>query len=193
MASQFRTRDYKPYGLVHITARGFKKRIVFADAVDRDAYMSQLRTLLNGIEPAIRPKLLSCAQMPNHVHLLFQHGRDPLAVPRLMRALSVKYAQYFNHRHGLTGAVWQKPFRGRVVRGGGDLINVVTYIHLNRDSTTRDTNSSHPIYLGKIPPGIVNTDLVLKAFGGRAAYAAHFANTAALRAARAAAKTRINK
>lgn len=193
MGSQFRTRNYRPYELVHITARGFKKRVVFVDAIDRDAYMTQLRAMLNAIEPSARPKLLSCAQLPNHVHLLFQHGSDPKAVSRLMHTLSIKYAQYFNARHGRAGKVWQSPFRGRVVRGGDDLINVVTYIHLNPDTSTRDQNSSHPVYLGRKLPGMISTELVLRAFGGLEAYAAHFANTAKLRAARAAANQRINE
>ena len=112
---------------------------------------------------------------------------------RVMHSLKVTYAQHFNARHDRTGQLWESPYRGRVVRGGEDLINVVTYIHLNPDATTRDIHSSHPVYLGESPAGIVDTTLVLKTFGGARAYAEFFANTSSIRAARTAAKHRINK
>jgi REP element-mobilizing transposase RayT len=193
MASQFRTRNYRPYGLVHITSRELARQSVFMDDSDRATFISHLSTSIHRMDREVRPRLLAWALMSNHVHLMFQHGPDPTAVPRLIRSVKVRYAQHFNARHCRSGSLWETPFRGRVVRGGEDLVNVITYIHLNPDSSLRHANSSHGIYIGAAPPGIVDTSLVLKTFGGPAEYADFFDDTSNIRAARAAAKRRINK
>ena len=169
------------------------KQVIVFNGRDRVFLLARLRSILNQCDSTRRPKLLAFAILGNHLHLLFQHGAVATEVRRIMSALKRDYAHYFNEQHGTTGPVWESPFRGRVVRGGEELINVVTYIHLNPDSSTRDANSSHGIYLGEQPAGIVSTELVLKTFGGRDAYEDYFADTSMIRAARAAAKRRINK
>lgn len=193
MASQFRTRGYRPYGLVHITARGLGKRRLIFNSSDREYVLATIRKLINQCPPQGRPKLLSYGVVDNHIHFLFQHGADPTQVKRIMHVFKRDFALRFNEIHNRAGPVWESPFRGRVVRGGDDIINVVTYIHLNPDSSLRMTDSSHPIYLGEHPAGIISTELVLKAFGGLDNYRAFFEDSANLRAARSAAKRRINK
>ena len=193
MASKFRTRDYRPYDVIHVSARGYGRRRIFFAEQERVELLDHLRSLLNVIPASARPVLLAYALIDNHIHLLFHLGSDALAVRQIVGTLKQQFARRHNERHGRTGPVWESPYRGRVVRGGEDLVNVVAYIHLNPDSSLRDQNSSHAIYTGQKASGIVDTRLVLKTFGGREQYIEFFSDTARLRGARTAARARIHQ
>lgn len=191
MGSKYRVRNYRPNELVHLTCRGFNRRPIFLDARDHDKFESIFRRLINHQPPESRPSSLARAQMGNHQHLFAQNGRRGDSITPMMHRLKTMYAQYFNDRYRLAGPVFETPFRGRVVRGGDDIINVVTYIHLNPDNTFRETNSTHPVYTGAIADAFIQQDVVLRAFGGRQGYIDFFNDTARIRAARAAARNRL--
>lgn len=138
-----------------------------------------------------RPKLLATASMRNHQHLFTQNGGRGDASSRIITATKISYAAYFNDRYGTNGPVFETPFKARLVQGGDDIINVITYIHLNPDHSLRTANSTHAIYAGETRDPFIDESVPLRAFGGRANYVEFFNDTSRLRAARAAAKRRL--
>lgn len=193
MGSQFRQRGYAPFSLVHFTCRGFKKQPIFLDEFDHLEFLETLRGLIDGLHGSIAPTLLAYAQMSNHQHILFQCGSNGDVVPKLMRSLCTRYALGFNDRHRRSGPVFQRPFRGKVIRGGVHIVNTFAYIHLNPDASLRAENSSHGFYAGLKDDPHIDPSLAWKAFGGRAGYLEFFSDTARLRQARAAAKLRFEQ
>jgi REP element-mobilizing transposase RayT len=191
MASKYRTRNYLPNQLIHAQIRGYNRKPVFLDDKDQREFQSTLRRMINRTPAPERPKLLATAQMRNHQHLFTQNGCRGDSTSRIIRATKVSYAAYFNDRYGAQGPVFEMPFKARPVQGGDDIINVITYIHLNPDHTLRTTNSTHAIYTGESRDPFIDDRIPLKAFGGRVNYIEFFNDTANLRAARAAAKRRF--
>lgn len=191
MASKYRTRNYRPNQLIHAQIRGHNRKPVFLDAKDQQEFKSTLRRAINLTPAYERPKLLATASMRNHQHLFTQNGRSGDATSRVITATKISYAAYFNDRYGLSGPVFEMPFKARLVQGGDDIINVITYIHLNPDATLRTTNSTHAVYTGESIDPFIDDSVPLRAFGGRANYIEYFNDTANLRAARAAAKRRF--
>ncbi|MBJ7353362.1 MAG: hypothetical protein JHC98_00920 [Thermoleophilaceae bacterium] len=193
MASKYRTRNYRPNQLIHAQIRGHNRKPVFLDDKDQREFQSTLRRMINLTAAPERPKLLATAQLRNHQHLLTQNGNCGDSTSRIIRATKVSYAAYFNDRYGTTGPVFEMPFKARPVQGGDDIINVITYIHLNPDQSLRTTNSTHPIYTGEIRDPFIDDSIPLRAFGGRANYIEFFNDTSKLRAARAAARRRLSQ
>jgi REP element-mobilizing transposase RayT len=191
MASQYRTSDYLPYGLLHVTCRGFERKQIFFDDRDHAEFSAIFRRLVYDRPFESRPKLISYGQMPNHQHLFLQHGTSGEVVPGVMHLLKIKYAQYFNDRYGRSGPVFESPYRGRVVRAGDDVANVLTYIHLNPDLSLRETNSSHPVYTGETHDPFIDQSIPLRVLGGKKGYNEFFSDTARIRQARQTARRRF--
>jgi REP element-mobilizing transposase RayT len=193
MTSQFTARNYKPLEIVHFTVRGNKKRVIFHDGNDHEQFLGGFRNLLDGINDPYTPTLLAYAQMPNHQHILLKLGEDPLAGPRLIRSISTSYAIAYNRRNHRRGKVFQRPFRGRIVRGADHLVNTFAYIHLNPDSSLRVDNSSHGFYAGLREDPHIDPTLAWQAFGGRAGYLEFFNDMSRIRVARAAARAALDQ
>lgn len=153
--------------------------------------MAKLRGLLeyeiagrNGASVRLDVELLAYALQPNHFHFLLHQRADDGAIPRLMRGLVAPYANYFNHRHGRSGPVWQRAYRARRVASGEDHMETVTYIHLNRDGQARSAFTSHPNYLGERVQSWLNAEPGLRPFGGREGYREFIGDRERIRAAR---------
>lgn len=189
MSSQYRQRDYPPHSLVHFTLRGFKKRRIVHDRFDHADFLDTLRELLDARPTVCLP---AWAQMANHQHVFLDVGPAPAVAGRLMGSLSRSYAQAYNFRYGAAGPVFQSPFRGKIVRGSDHLMNTFAYIHLNPDASVRMTNSSHAYYAGQADDPHIDPSIASRAFGGREGYLEFFNDTAKLRAARAAARQRLD-
>lgn len=191
MGSQFTTRNYRPNEIVHFTVRGVNKRSIFLTAADHAEFQLALRDRIDGLIPPTRPTLLAFAQMTNHQHVLMRCGEEPLATPKLIRGACTSYALSFNRRHRTAGKVFQRPFRGRVIRGVDHLMNTFAYIHLNSDESLRIDTSSHGFYAGLRDDPHIDPSLAWQVFGGREGYLEFFADTARLRSARRAARWRL--
>jgi hypothetical protein len=191
MASKYRTRNYRPNQLIHAQLRGFNRKPIFLDEKDHREFQSTLRRMINQTPALDRPKLLATAQMRNHQHVFTQNRNDGDATARILTATKISYAQYFNDRYDECGRVFEAPFKARLVQGGDDIINVITYIHLNPDATLRTTNSTHAVYTGESSDPFIDDSVPLRAFGGRENYIEYFNDTNKLRATRAAAKKRF--
>lgn len=192
MGSKYRLREYGPNQLIHAQVRGFRRRPIFLDDRDQDEWNSRLRRLINATPAAERPKLLASANMRNHQHVFTQNGRAGDATGRVLRSAKIGYAAYFNDRYGQTGPVFESPFKARRVIGGDDIVNVITYVHLNPDFTFRESNSTHGVYAGTVRDAFIDTTLGLHAFGGRDEYLRFIADTERIRRARGDARRRLD-
>jgi REP element-mobilizing transposase RayT len=190
MGSQYRRRDYAPYDLIHFTVRGHNRKRIFHNQADHDEFLNELRNRLDVYSSPATPSLLAYGQMANHQHVFMRAGKDPTLPPKLMRAVSTSYAKSYNWRYGTSGKVFQRPFRGKIVRTPEHIVNAFAYIHQNPDSSMRTANSSHGFYAGLRDDPHIDPALAWKIFGNREGYLEFFNDSARVRAARQSAKRR---
>lgn len=190
-------KQYRPNTGYHVYNRGFEREAVFRDQVDCAEFMSRLRRLLLGHATGragrpVRPKvrLLAYALVPNHFHLYLTQDSDPLAIRRFMNALTPAYARHFSARHRLTGVrpVWDGAYRARPVHGAASSMDLISYIHLNRDGSARSEFTSHPNYLGDRNDSWIDHRRGLQAFGDTDGYRRFLGDKERIRAARRSAR-----
>jgi REP element-mobilizing transposase RayT len=191
MASQYRTRNYRPGELVHLTCRGFKRQRIFLDEYDHKEFIDTFRMLNQRLPRDEQLIERADAQLANHQHRLVTNGNSPTAITQVMHSLQIRYAQHFNWRYRRHGKVFEKPFRGKLVRGVEHTMSAFVYIHLNPDDTLRLTNSSHGVYAGLRDDPHIDTSLAIRVFGGQEGYIEFFNDSARLRSARRAARRRF--
>jgi putative transposase len=109
----------------HITARGNNGDAIFADDVDRYAYLILLAKALR----TMSVRLFAYALMSNHVHLALQTMQPN--VPETIRWLHTCYAKQFNLRHGRSNHLFGDRFHSKVVSDDLYLLGVTQYLHLN--------------------------------------------------------------
>lgn len=193
MGSKYRIRNYQPGDLIHFTCRGFNKRRIFHDRRDHEEFLLTFKNLLDEFPPPVGPRFHAYGQMPNHQHLLVSCGTEPEVTRRTMQSLCLRYAMSYNARNARRGPVFQKRFRGHVVRGGDYIANTFAYIHLNPDASLRVKNSSHAFYAGLTEDPHIDPSVAWRVFGGRDGYMKFFDDTERIRAARSAAKWRFEQ
>lgn len=193
MGSQYRTRGYAPGDLVHLTVRGFNRQSIFHCDDDHREFIDTFHFLNDRMKPSERLTLHARGHMPNHQHQLVTNGDSPYAITKVMHSLKIRYANYHNMIYGKRGPVFEKPFRGKVIRDPAHIANTFVYIHLNPDASVRIANSSHGVYIGATDDARIDQSLALRTFGGREGYLRFFEDTARLRQARAAAKYRLGQ
>jgi putative transposase len=88
-------------------------RGVFADATDRDSFLSALREAA----AAERVQVHAYALLPGEVQLLATPP-EPASLGRMMQALGRRYVSAYNRRHGHSGSLWDGRFRCAVVEPG---------------------------------------------------------------------------
>jgi putative transposase len=191
VSSQYTTRNYAPYDLIHFTVRGHDRRKIFHNQADHDEFLNELRDQLDAFSSPAKPTLLAYGQMSNHQHVFINAGAEPEVAPKLIGSITRSYAQAYNWRHNSTGPVFQRPFRGKVIRTADHVMNTFAYIHLNPDASLRTTNSSHGFYAGLTDDPHIDPTLAWRLFGGRDGYLEFFNNTARIRTARRSAVQRL--
>lgn len=186
-------KQFRPNSDYHVYSRGFNRLPVFMDDRDTAEFLGRLRSLLitgrpNPMGRATRldVTLLAYALVPNHFHLHLHQGEDPFAIRRLMYALTPPYARYFSDKYGLKGKrpVWHGAYFARPITDATDRLEVVTYIHLNRNGRERSEYTSHANYLGTRSDPWVDHERGLRPFGGSEGYANFIADRERVRAAR---------
>jgi REP element-mobilizing transposase RayT len=172
-------KQFTPNTGYHVHSRGFNRLPVFTDECDTNEFLSRLRSLLicgprdaMGRATKLDVDLVAYALVPNHFHLYLHQGADPFAIRRLMRALKPPYARYFSDKHSLKGKrpVWEGTYFARPITDAKDRLEIVTYIHLNRDGCERSEYTSHPNYLGLRADPWVDHRRGLRPFGGVEGY-----------------------
>ena len=145
-------RELVAGGVYHVYTRGNDRRRIFADDVDRRAYLS----LLEHVVVRHRWHLLAYCLMTNHVHLLVETPNPDL--PRGMQWLQTAYARRFNRRHRRTGHLFQGRYGAVRVEDDAQLWMTAAYIVRNPVDAGRCADpadwpwSSHAATLSDRPP-----------------------------------------
>ncbi len=160
-------RVHYPGALYHVICRGNQRQIIFRADTDRRRYLK----LLNQYGRRYQFQLYAYVLMTNHVHLLMQVAKYPLA--KIMQGLQQSYTLYFNRKYKLVGHLFQGRYKGILCDRDSYLLELVRYLHLNpvRSEIVADPAdypwSSHRDYLNSGATkgtAVVQTDWVLEQF-----------------------------
>lgn len=114
-----------PGALWHVTSRGNEQREIFRDDCDRRFFVN----LLGEVVLYARWILHAWVLMSNHYHLMIE--TPILTLSKGMKKLNETYAQWFNHRHGRVGHLFQGRFKGILVERESHLLELIRYVVLN--------------------------------------------------------------
>ena len=112
-------------GIHHVYARGNRRQVVYRDDVDRRIYLG----MLGRVVVRMAWRCLAYCLMDNHMHLLVETTRANLGVG--MHRLHGGYAQRFNHRHRITGHVFEGRYGSVRVESDAQLFMATAYIARN--------------------------------------------------------------
>lgn len=153
--------------------RGDRGEDIFLDDVDRERFLETLREARERTGWSLHAYVL----MGNHYHLLLETPEPNLVAG--MRWFQGTYTIRFNHRHGLSGHLFQGRYKALPVapEEEGYFLRVSTYIHLNpvraglvtpeASSLASYEWSSYPEYVkpARKRSGLVEVDRVLGDLG----------------------------
>lgn len=156
-------RYFVPGMPLHLIQRGNNRQVIFADDEDfaffRDCLLDASRR--EGLA------IHAYAFMTNHVHLLATPA-SATSAGRTLQSVGRRYVQYFNHRYGRTGTLWEGRYKSTVIDADSYLLTCSLYIELNpvragmvahprdyrwssyrahADGEDNDLVSDHPLYL----------------------------------------------
>ena len=156
-----------PGACYHVLTRGNHRQAIFHDDADRAYYLERLEHYRR----RYGFRLYAYVLMTNHVHLLLETEKVPLA--KIMQGLQFTYSRYYNRRYHKVGHLFQGRYRAILVDRNAYLLELVRYLHLNPARLRQPVDpqhyrwSSHQAYLGRPSPVGVETTFVLGQFGTR--------------------------
>jgi REP element-mobilizing transposase RayT len=152
--------------LYHIMSRGNDRRKIFRTKAD---YLRFAQILAE--QKAKFPFFLyAYCLMPNHFHLLIEM-RDH-SISRIMQRLLTGYSQYHNRKYKRTGHLFQGRYKSILCQTDQYLAELVRYIHLNPvrakmvKVAEQYEHSGHLAYIGTDRQGLIDSEPVLRHFGG---------------------------
>jgi len=141
-----------PDALYHVTARGVQQDPIFADDVDRRAWIKYVARALDEGDA----RAFAYCLMGNHYHLVVQTRQPNLST--VMQRVNSTYSQAFNRRHHRSGHLLEGRFKALHVDRDNYLLEVCRYVDLNPvraglvESAARWKWSSHKVHTGSAPP-----------------------------------------
>ena len=162
-------------GIYHAMARGNQRSSIFADDVDRAAFLR----LVAHVVDRMGWLCLSHCLMGNHFHLLVKTPQPNL--DRGMQQLKSRYAQAHNVRHGRIGHLFGGRYRAILIQQDAHLLEVFRYIALNpvRDGLCRDPAdwpwSAHAALAGYTTPPAFLDLMEARAWFGESGAASRYA------------------
>ncbi len=120
-----RPRLFAPGLLYHVMVRGNQRQKTFLKEQDYQVYLERVAKYRKRCDAVLYAYCL----MPNHVHLLLETSREPLA--KFMQGLQQSYTQYFNRTHHKVGHLFQGRYKALVCEKERYLLALIRYIHLN--------------------------------------------------------------
>ena len=114
-----------PGAYYHVTSRGNERKNIFINKVDRNSFLSYLKSahLRYGAE------IHAFCLMNNHYHLLLETPKGNLS--QIMRHINGAYTNYFNIRHKRRGHLFQGRYKAILVEADSYAGELSRYIHLN--------------------------------------------------------------
>ena len=163
----------------HVYNRGAGGGLIFRDDADKRQFLHCFKRHLSEAEfrdssgrryRKLRDSvsLLSYNLMPNHYHLVVRQ-LAPRGLSKLMRSAIRGYVQYFNRRHGRTGAVFSGSYRAVAIEDSLQFRSVIAYVHTNHWDGPGYPWCSHNAYAEfaadpSDAPGWLDIGYVLKRF-----------------------------
>jgi putative transposase len=111
---------------LHIMQRGNNRCPIFSSLAEYRVYLELLKHAADESGCQIHAFVL----MTNHVHLLVT-PTVASGPPLLMKAVSEKYARFFNSRHERTGTLWEGRYRSTLIDSPNYFFCCSRYIELN--------------------------------------------------------------
>lgn len=115
-----------PAAPLHVIRRGYDRRRCFFVEDDFVAFRDWLHEQAVIAQCQVHAYVL----MSNHVHLLISVA-DVVRLASMMKGVTQKYAQYFNHRHQATGSPWDGRYKSCLVQTEEYLLTCQRYIEMN--------------------------------------------------------------
>ena len=142
--------------LHHVLLRGHPAQAVFADPVDRDAFVEMLKLALPHVGVALHAYVL----VPGEAHFLATPAQAE-SLGRLMQSLGRRFGAGFNRRHARQGAVWDGRFRCSVIEAARHLVEATVMletlpVQAGLVARAQDWRwSSAPHHLGQVRDGLI--------------------------------------
>lgn len=156
----------------HVYNRGVNRERIF---ILDENWLFFLRRLRHYFDRNLATILAYCL-MPNHYHLLIHVNCDNFG-SAVMHPFTVSYTKAINKQQNRVGSLFQGPFQSRCVSKDAELIHLSRYIHLNPVqaglvAAPEDWEfSSYRDYICLRPGTLPLTDMILRQFSSRQAYA----------------------
>ena len=145
--------------------RGVRKLRIFNCDDDYLVFLRIMQVAQERFETTIHAYCL----MSNHFHILL--GTNEIETWQFMHYLDSCYANYYNHRHGYTGHLFESRYKGFLVKDAPYFLQTSRYIHLNPvkagmvDRPEEYPWSSYRTLIGLGDDGITEVKTTLKYFG----------------------------
>lgn len=156
----------------HLYNRGHNRAPIFFQPQNYAFFLGRLRKYV-ATEHA---DIIAYALLPNHYHLLVEARTDNLS--HAMQLFGISYTKAINNRFHRTGALFQGPFRAKLVDRNEYLLHLSRYLHLNpgRAGLVQRAEdwiySSYRDYIGLRNGTLPRPDIVLDQFASREDYQA---------------------
>lgn len=111
--------------IYHIILRGVNQQIIFEDEEDFQYFI----TVLSKCKEICEYKIFAYCLMNNHIHLLMEEGKEPLA--NIFKRICDRYVYWYNHKYDRIGHLFQERFRSEPVETERYFLTVVRYIFQN--------------------------------------------------------------
>lgn len=118
-------RIWYPGAAYHITSRGIRKSVIFAEQEDYKVFM----LILQYTQEKMQFHLHSYCLMSNHFHLLLT--TSDVEIGQIMKLILSNYARYFNRKYGYKGHLFEDRYVSGLIKTTGQLLKVSRYIHMN--------------------------------------------------------------
>lgn len=112
-------------GPYHVTSRGNRGQTIFLEDQDRTRFLDLLAQIVTTLNWGLHAYCL----MTNHYHLVLK--TPGLNLSSGMQRLNARYAQWFNHRHDVSGHLFRHRFHARLVESDAHLLELSRYLALN--------------------------------------------------------------
>ena len=121
-------RVFVPGGIYHVRCYANNREPLFRDQDDHDEFD---RLLLEGVV-RYGHKVLAVKKLGDHVHLVIQVGNTFL--DQIMHNLCLRYARWYNGRHGRTGHVFGRRYAAILIDAERYLRGLVRFVHDHQPS-----------------------------------------------------------
>lgn len=112
-------------GIYHIMLRGINQQQIFEDDEDFEKFVQ----ILKDCKAVSGYKLFAYCLMGNHIHLLVQEDKEPIA--QVMKRLATRFVYWYNIKYQRVGHLFQDRFKSEPVEDDSYFLTVIRYIHQN--------------------------------------------------------------